>query len=111
MKKQLLVGVATGAIAVALAGQSFAADMPVKAPRLAPPALYNWGGFYVGGHVGWGRTKFNGTWFGDSGTTDFAGNGSGVVGGALVGYNWQVNTFVYGLEADVSFLNWKTGVT
>jgi outer membrane immunogenic protein len=112
LKKQMLGGAATGAIAVALVGPSFAADMPVKAPRaqpLAPPALYNWSGFYVGGHVGWGRTKFNGTWFGDSGVTDFSGgHRSGVVGGALLGYNWQFNSFVYGLEADVSFLNWKT---
>ena len=110
MKKQFLCGAAAGAITIALVGPSLSADLPVKARPFAPPALYNWNGFYIGGHVGWGRTKFNGTWFGDTATTVFPGQHlDGVLGGVQVGYNWQVNnTFVLGLEGDVSFLDWKS---
>jgi outer membrane immunogenic protein len=106
MKKQLLCGVAAGALVVVLGGSSFAADMPVKARPLAP-AVFDWSGYYVGGHVGWGQSRFKGTWFGDSGTTDFAHTGDGILGGAQIGLNWQQNTFVYGLEADVSFMNFQ----
>ncbi|HEX5515989.1 MAG TPA: porin family protein, partial [Pseudolabrys sp.] len=54
------VSIAVIAAAFTACGQvASAADMPVKAPRApAPPPVYNWTGFYVGGHVGylWGRT-------------------------------------------------------
>jgi outer membrane immunogenic protein len=32
----------------------------------------------------------------------WSGDASGVIGGAQVGYNWQSNQFVYGLEGDIS---------
>src|SRR5262245_512085 len=111
MKKQFLCGAAVGAITAALIGPGLSADLPVKAPpRPAPPVLYSWSGCYLGGHVGWGRTKFNGTWFGDTDTTVFPGNRpDGILGGVLGGCNWQANnTFVLGWEGDVSFLNWKS---
>ena len=82
-----------------------AADMPVKAPPRvsAPPPVYNWTGFYVGGHVGylWGRTHVEeeGVVVEDGVATN------GVVGGALAGYNWQYNQFVFGLEGDFGWTN------
>ena len=82
-----------------------AADMPVKAlPRVtAPPPVYNWTGFYVGGHVGylWGRTHVEeeGVVIEDGAATN------GVIGGALAGYNWQYNQFVFGLEGDFGWTN------
>jgi outer membrane immunogenic protein len=45
-----------------------------------------WQGLYGGVHLGWG-------WSGDA---------SGVVGGGQIGYNWQSNQFVYGIEGDIS---------
>ena len=45
-----------------------------------------WQGLYAGVNAGWG-------WSGDA---------SGVVGGGQIGYNWQSNKFVYGLEGDIS---------
>lgn len=50
----------TGTIAALLLSAPIAAsaaDLPVKAPILAPVAVYNWTGFYGGGNVGysWGR--------------------------------------------------------
>lgn len=104
MKKQLLCGVAASAFTVAVGGTAFAADMPVKAAPL-PGCI--WNGVYVGGHVGWGEATFKGTWFGNTATTDFKQHPSGFLGGAQVGQNWCLNTFVYGWEADVSFMNWK----
>ena len=104
MKKQLLCGVAAGALTLAASGIAFAADMPVKAAPL-PGCI--WSGLYVGGHVGWGEPTFKGTWFGGSITQDFKQHPSGFLGGAQVGQNWCSNTFVYGWEADVSFMNWK----
>ena len=54
--KKILLGVAALA---AFAGPAFAADMPArtysKAPAYTAPAVvYNWTGFYIGGHVGGG---------------------------------------------------------
>src|SRR3981189_100514 len=52
--KKILIGAAA---LVALAAPAFAADMPArpytKAPAYtAPQVVYNWTGFYIGGHVG-----------------------------------------------------------
>ena len=52
--KKILLGAAALA---AFAGPAFAADMPArtytKAPAYTAPAvIYNWTGFYIGGHVG-----------------------------------------------------------
>jgi hypothetical protein len=40
-----------------------AADMPVKAPIVKAPAMYNWNGCQVGAHAGagWARTSFTNT--------------------------------------------------
>src|SRR5712691_3786928 len=102
MKKQLLCGVAASALTVAVGGTTLAADMPVKAP---PPAGCIWNGTYVGGHVGWGKPEFKGTWFASSVTYDFKHHPSGLLGGVQVGQNWCANTFVYGREGDVSWMN------
>ena len=53
MKKLLL----SAAALTAFAAPAFAADMPArtyaKAPAYSPPAvIYNWTGFYIGGHLG-----------------------------------------------------------
>ena len=52
--KKLLLGAAA---VIAFAAPAFAADLPArtytKAPAYtAPQAVYNWTGFYIGGHVG-----------------------------------------------------------
>ena len=59
MKRAITLGL--GALALAtMSLPSSAADLgarPVgKAPVIAPVALYNWSGFYIGGHIGgvWG---------------------------------------------------------
>ena len=100
MKKILLGTVALAALG--LAAPAIAADLPAKAPiyTKAPvlATIYNWTGFYVGvdAGYGWGRyTQF--------GAGDGPGvNPSGFVFGGHVGYNYQMNNIVLGVEADIS---------
>jgi outer membrane immunogenic protein len=102
-----------GAAAVVLAvGPAAAADlapppvykMPVKAP-VAP--VYDWTGFYVGGNVGygWGRSSDTSTLADNLGIVHFTSSDStnldGVVGGGQIGYNWQRQNWLWGLEADI----------
>jgi outer membrane immunogenic protein len=91
-------------------GAASAADMAVKAsPMVAPVAVYNWTGFYIGGNVGygWGNgdTFFNplpsGVTFVNLLPQTLSPDPKGVLGGAQAGYNWQVGRFVLGVEADI----------
>ena len=104
--------------ATTIAGSAFAADLPSRkvAPAyIAPAPIFTWTGFYVGVNLGYG--------FGGSNTltgtdfylgnypatvpginTTFNGGGSnlsGILGGAQIGYNWQMGRLVAGLEADI----------
>lgn len=113
MKKTLIL-----VAAMLFPGLASAADMAVKAPPPAPPvAVYNWTGFYVGGHVG-GSWTDSGSNFDPQfdGVTDIAdwnrspetyGLGrSSVLAGVHAGYNWQAApNFVIGIEGDWSWTN------
>jgi outer membrane immunogenic protein len=96
------------ALAVAMATPALAADMAVKAPPPAPlPVIYNWSGFYIGANGGWGESRncwdyifLAGPVFSD-GCRDRSG---GLFGGQL-GYRWQTNQFVFGLEAQGDWAN------
>jgi len=102
MKRLLLGSVAL--MALALVSPASAADLPApayKAPVAAPPPVYSWTGFYIGGNVG-------GAWVGDNSVTDtdlglnFGGNNNDgrFIGGGTVGFNYQFNNFVFGVEGD-----------
>jgi outer membrane immunogenic protein len=95
--KKLLLGAAT---CIVFAAPAFAADLPArtytKAPAYtAPEAVYNWTGFYIGGHIG-GAFGGNSSLEGSSG--QFLG---GVQGGA--DYQFATN-WVIGAEAQYSWL-------
>src|SRR3712207_1740638 len=114
MKKILLASVAL----FGFAGAASAADLPA---RVAPPApivaavpLFTWTGFYVGVNAGYGWQDNNdGSVFVPAGTfgagtpggtiTFGDDNGDGFVGGGQIGYNYQIGTFVVGLEADLQW--------
>ena len=82
---------------------AFAADMPIKAA--VPKAVYDWTGFYLGGHVGYGGGSFG------PGTNPLPEQGvflphsiTGLTGGYQVGYVRQFpNHLVLGIEADATF--------
>lgn len=112
MKKLLVVCIAAAAFCGCPA---LAADMAVKAPPPPPPApVYSWSGFYVGGSLGGhgGNDSdpallINGGWFGFA-DLPLAAAGlpntlkpSGFAGGGQIGYNWQAQNLVFGVEAGI----------
>jgi len=105
-----LGGLLASIISVAGIGNAMAADMAVKALPPPPAPIYNWTGFYIGGNVGagWADTRFSGIPVtGDHfllPTSSFStGNGDGnIVGGVQVGFNWQWDRIVLGLEGTYS---------
>ena len=107
MKKGLLGGVAAIAL-VAAAGAS--------GPGAAAQQAYDWTGFYLGAHLGYGDADYRGARevtsasslsFYDDLDLD------GVAGGFHGGYNYQgpaiegVGDIVLGVEADVTLLDWS----
>src|SRR3954462_15633317 len=86
-------------------GAALAADMsrPVyKAPPAgALPVAYDWTGFYVGGHLGYGWAKKD--WSDSFGLFDVSSRSSGFLGGGQAGFNYQIGQFVLGAEGDFSW--------
>ena len=102
--KKLLLG---GAAFIAFAAPAFAADMPArtytKAPvYTAPEVVYNWTGFYIGGHLGGAF----------AGNNSLEGSGGRFLGGVQGGFDYQFATnWVVGAEAQYSWLaNNNSGV-
>ena len=102
--KKLLLGAAAF---IAFAAPAFAADMPArtytKAPvYTAPQVIYNWTGFYIGGHLG-------GAFAGDN---SLAGSSGRFMGGVQGGFDYQfADNWVVGAEAQYSWLaNNNSGV-
>ncbi len=102
MKRVLLASV--GLLALSVASASAAdiqrrAVMPTKTVEYIAP-VYNWSGPYIGinGGGGWGHSDFSAPFAGSANTS------GGLIGGTL-GYNWQVNQTVFGLETDIDWSN------
>ena len=91
-------------------GAAAASDLPTRrapAPMYSPIQVYNWTGFYVGGHIGgaWSNTSLSdptGNNFAPVGST-IGDNGSGFLGGAQIGYNYQTGPVVFGIQGDWSW--------
>jgi outer membrane immunogenic protein len=103
----------TGAI-VGVSGIACAAELPLpppvsaKAPMMAPPPVpFSWTGFYIGGNGGyaWGNSSDTNPAFGTPTTGNF--RTSGALAGGQIGYNWQFDAFVVGLESDFDWSNVK----
>ena len=120
MKKLIFACVGLIAVAAALR-TAVAAEADVYGPPpvvYGPPVtvvIFTWTGFYFGGHVGggWGSKNETGTPYGFFNgiladtitpaptTVDV----SGWLGGGQIGGNYQIGSFVFGAEADVSGAN------
>lgn len=88
----------------ALAGSPAPAPIePVIAPVASAPA-FSWAGGYAGVNVGYGGDKAKHPFSFTDGTDSLNGSlditSSGFAGGAQVGWNFQNDGFVYGVEAD-----------
>lgn len=113
-----------------LAGPAMAADLPSRSFPTAPlPSFvkshYVWTGAYVGVHAGYhagngriGLGSGTDTFLGGLGTylglgaipTVGARRPSGFLGGAQVGYNYQMDRLLIGVEADFSYVNGQNRV-
>ncbi|GIK80135.1 MAG: porin family protein [Alphaproteobacteria bacterium] len=106
MRRLTLALIAATALALGATAAS-AADLgrrPVyKAPPAPVPVAYNWSGFYVGGHLGygWGNNEVTDLLTGVKSNLD----SDGFLGGAQIGLNWQTGAFVFGIEGDWSWTN------
>ena len=96
---------ALGILLASVAGAACAADLPApgvpysKAPPIVSPAT-NWSGFYIGAMGGYASEN----------TSDGPGIKGGF-GGGTVGYNWQFNNIVAGIEADGAFADVSSSIT
>lgn len=101
MTRLMFFGIAAGLISAA----ALAADLPSYDPyRPEGPidpasARYDWTGFYTGAQLGyaWGGADADDVTTGDS----FSYDPDGWVGGVHLGYNWQRDALVAGLEGDL----------
>jgi outer membrane immunogenic protein len=113
---------------IGFASIASAADMPTKTPVYkAAPAIMapGWAGWYIGVNAGWVGSGRN---ISNTGTDNNGGglgamlaagaipasvslNNNGFIGGAQIGYNWQVANWVYGLEADFDGASAKSSTT
>ena len=108
--KRLSIGISAVASLVATARLPpicLKAPIYTKAPVYVDPG-YDWTGFYVGGNVGYSWGNSNVPTLTDPGPPSTMLNSAsnkfnmdGVVGGGQIGYNWQRDRWVFGLEADI----------
>lgn len=117
MKK---MGVFASVAFALMAGHAVAADLPVNPARAYPPPpvfVFQWTGCYIGANAGygWGKSELDhrptGAWVNAPLDIPFlATNGSptlsygGVEAGGHVGCNYQIGSFVAGVEADAEYL-------
>ena len=102
-----------GVIGVAslIAGQAFAADLPVKAPPMLAPA-FSWTGIYFGGNLGWAWS--HSTWCTDANVNNSCTTApvdlvdqkaNNFLGGGQIGGRYQFNNFVIGVEGMFDAMN------
>jgi outer membrane immunogenic protein len=114
---KLILSAAVAVSAMLGVGVASAADLAVKArPYIAPAPVFSWTGFYAGLNAGgvWGNTDINyrasdfgysgpaGAAFLDSGVSGKI-QSSGFTGGGQIGYNYQFDRVVLGIEADLEY--------
>ncbi|MGM4954224.1 outer membrane protein [Bradyrhizobium barranii] len=106
--------ISAAAILLASTSLSFAADMAVRAPMVAPAAVWSWTGFYIGGHAGagWGTTEttltaITGAPAIPGGIALTQNSKSGFLGGGQAGYNWQSGWAIFGVQGDIAGMDVK----
>ncbi|MET0707210.1 MAG: outer membrane protein [Tardiphaga sp.] len=99
MKNFLLGTVALLALTATASAADLAARPYTKAPAYVAAPIYNWTGFYIGGHVG-------GAFSGNNGFAGVASNNNDgqFMGGVQGGYDYQfAPNWVFGVEAQYSW--------
>ena len=109
--RKFVGGAALAVSTVAYVCSAQAADLPMRpapmpqAPVVYAPQAYNWTGFYIGGNIGGGfaNSKWSDPFTG--GTDTFSKDG--FIGGGQIGYNYQYNWLVLGVEGDFDWTGLK----
>ncbi len=83
------------ALAVLLTMGTAEADQ-IRTRTVKSPPRHQWTGFYVGGNVGYGVAGLT-----DNAPLAVTTNMTGVIGGVQAGYNYQIDSVVLGVEADI----------
>lgn len=109
MRKLLLVTAGFVAVAAPAAAADLAARPYTKAPPPMVAPVYDWTGFYIGANAGygWSHRCLDVTAISGVGVVDAEGcrDAGGGVAGGQIGYRWQTNNFVFGLEAQGDWAN------
>jgi outer membrane immunogenic protein len=103
MKRQLIAGFALSILAVvpAKAADMRAAPVFTKAPMMAP--VFSWTGCYIGGNAGglWAKKD----WTNVAGPAESSASVSNWLAGGQAGCNYQVSTWVFGIQGDYDWTN------
>jgi outer membrane immunogenic protein len=104
MEKLLLAG---AVFAVLIPSRAIAADAAARVDKAVAAPVFSWTGFYIGGNVGgaflqsdWSNIDPPG-----NGTIDANIRRSGLIGGAQLGFNYQHEGLVLGVEGNYSRAN------
>ncbi|WP_119390467.1 outer membrane protein [Taklimakanibacter lacteus] len=93
-----------GAVSAFVISSAQAADF------VEEPAVYDWSGPYIGAHFGYGGVGTDGEFDRDADVnndlSDF--DAEGILGGAQLGWNWQSGDWVFGIEGDISAVDWDS---
>jgi outer membrane immunogenic protein len=112
--KSVLLGI-VGLTAIGIA-PAVAADLPAKAPYTKAPVIapiYNWSGFYIGLNGGGGTSTKCWDLVAASGFTiptvlaEGCHHPTGGTFGGQIGYRWQTTNWVYGIEAQGNWADFR----
>jgi outer membrane immunogenic protein len=113
-----IVGVlALAGLTVPASAADLGARPITKAPIAAPIAVYDWSGFYIGGHIGgaWADKDWSvnpatvfapfGVFLPGAAIPVGSHRADGFLAGGQIGFNWQTGAWVFGVEGDASWTN------
>jgi outer membrane immunogenic protein len=117
-KSKLIFSAAVVASAMLGIGVASAADLPARLPAKAPVYVappFSWTGFYIGANAGYHSDSDRASTAADpvgwtfgavaiDAVTPGTVHPSGFTGGGQIGFNWQMNSLVWGIEADASWM-------
>ena len=104
-----LTAIVTIASAACMLNSAYAADLPAGPyPGYAASTALSWTGFYLGYNLGagWNTQRVSSAFAGDWNTTNI-----GFIGGIQGGFNYQIRSFVFGVEGDAEYISESRGIS